>query len=51
MAKYKVYYSGFAYVEANNPEEAKDNCFDGFTVYEEEQIDNVEEVDDFFVEL
>ena len=47
MAKYKVCYSGFAYVEADTPEEAEDN-YDCDAVYEERQTDSIEEVDDFF---
>lgn len=48
MAKYKVYYSGFAYVEANNTKEAEEKyAYDN--VYEETQIDSIEEVDDFAV--
>lgn len=50
MAKYKVYYSGFAYVEADDEERAKDH-YDFDYDYKEEQIDNVEEVDEFSVEL
>ena len=50
MAKYKVNYSGFAYVEADTPEEAED-IYEHFSVYEETQIDSVEEVDEFIVEL
>ena len=50
MAKYKVSFSGFAYIEANDEEEAKDLLyFDEFS-YKETQIDEVEEVDDFVVE-
>lgn len=52
MPKYKVSYSGFAYVEADSSEEAKesyrdDECF----AYEEKHIDSVEEVDDFIITL
>lgn len=51
MAKYKVSFSGFMYVEADNPEDAKDKFFDGEEVYSENQIDSVVEVDEFVVEL
>jgi hypothetical protein len=48
MAKYKVYYSGFACVEADSAEEAEEN-YECDNVYEETQIDGIEEVDDFDV--
>lgn len=48
MAKYKVYYSGFAFIEADNEEEAKELYYDDYDiVYEEKQVDEVEEIDDF----
>lgn len=50
MAKYKVCYSGFAYVEADSVEEAEDDYEFG-SVYEERQVDMIEEVDEFFVSL
>lgn len=50
MAKYKVYYSGFAYVEADDEERARD-YYDYDYDYKEEQIDDVEEVDELYVEL
>ena len=52
MAKYKVYYSGFAYVEADSADEAEEVYYDGYDVdYEEKQIDSVEEVDEFLVHI
>ena len=48
MAKYKVYYSGFAYVEADNEEEATEIYKDDF-IYVENYVDVVEEVDEFLV--
>ena len=48
MPRYKVYYSGFAYVEADSEEEAIEN-YEDFADYEEKQVDEVEEVDDFLV--
>lgn len=48
MAKYKVYYSGFAYVEADSAEEAEED-YEYSNVYDERQIDEVEEVDEFTV--
>lgn len=50
MAKYKVYYSGFAYVEADSEEEARED-YEFASVYDEQTIDNVEEVDEFVVEI
>ena len=50
MAKYKVYFSGFAYIEADSMEEAEDN-YDFEAVYEEQQVDMIEEVDEFLVSL
>lgn len=48
--KYKVSFSGFAYVEAETAEEAKELFQNGETVYEETAIDSTEAVDEFFVE-
>lgn len=50
MPKYKVYYSGFAYVEADSEEEAMED-YEFSSVYEEKQINSVEEVDEFEIEL
>ena len=50
MAKYKVYYSGFAYVEADNVEEAEED-YEYSNIYDERQIDEVEEVDEFIVDI
>jgi hypothetical protein len=49
MAKYKVCYSGFAFVEADSKEEAEEIYDEGLSVYDEWAIDEVEEVDDFVV--
>lgn len=52
MAKYKVSYSGFVYVEADTAEEAKEKVFDEVEeIYSEKQIDSVIEVDEFVVEM
>ena len=50
MAKYKVYFSGFAYIEADSIEEAEDN-YDFYAAYEERMVDMIEEVDEFPVDL
>ena len=47
MAKYKIAFSGFAYVEADDEEEAKENLEDGGEVYMEYTMDSVVEVDSF----
>lgn len=44
--KYKVNFSGFAYIEADNEDEAAEN-YDYDEVYREEKIENIEEVDEF----
>lgn len=46
MARFKVCYSGYAYVEADSKEEAEDNYFFGINDYEEKSVDLVLEVDD-----
>ncbi len=51
MGKYKVEYSGFAYVDADSEDEANDKYEMGDTVYEESGIDSTEEVDEFTVEM
>lgn len=49
--RYKVKFSGFAYVEADNKDEAEE-CFDDDDFsYKETSVDSIEEVDDFVVEL
>ena len=47
--KYKVSYSGFAYVEAADEIDAQMAYEDGDTIYEEELIEAIEEVDEFTV--
>ena len=44
--KYKVIFSGFAYVEADNEDEAAEN-FNVDEAYREEEIECIEEVDEF----
>lgn len=50
MPKYKVSFSGFAYVEADSAEEAQDD-YDWGAVYREEQIDSCDEVEEFDISL
>ena len=45
MANYKVYYSGFAFVEADSEEEAEELYYEGLTAHDEWQVIKVEEVD------
>ena len=48
--RYKVKFSGFAYVEADSADEAEE-CFDNDEVaYKETSVDSIEEVDDFVME-
>lgn len=47
--KYKVIYSGFAYIEADSEEEAIEKFWDGQEVYKEGNKPIVEEVDEFGV--
>lgn len=51
MAKYKICFSGFAYVEADSEESAIDKYFDDGAIYEESGVDSVSEIDDFIVEV
>ena len=51
MAKYKVCYEGFAYVEADSEEEAKELFEDEEEVYREQEVTTVKEVDDFLVTI
>lgn len=50
--KYKVNFSGFAYVEADSEEEAREKVlYEDDAIYSETQVDNIEEVDEFEVSL
>lgn len=50
--KYKVSFSGFHYVEADSPEEAELKVmYEDDAIYSENQVDAVEEVDEFSVML
>ena len=52
MAKYKVYFSGFTYVEADSAEEAEEIFWDDPSgCYQECEVDKIQEVDEFFVEI
>ena len=49
--KYKVNFSGFAYVEADNPQEAEELLLNEEFSYRETTTGIIEEVDEFFVQL
>jgi len=51
MARYKVEFSGFAYVEAESGDVAIEKYQSGDTVYEENEVGEVVTVDEFFVEI
>ncbi len=51
MNKYKVSFHGFAYVEADTPEEAREAAEDGREDYMEREYDDPVEVEEFFVEV
>lgn len=51
MAKYKISFSGFAYVEADNEEDALELFDDDLDIFREQRIDSVTEVDEFVVEV
>ena len=50
MAKWKIEYKGFVYVEADTPEEAKDAYLNEEHSYREEIPEEVYEVDEFEIE-
>ena len=50
--KYKVNFSGFAYVEADSEEEAREKVlYEDDAIYSETQVGNIEEVEEFEVIL
>ena len=51
MAKYKVCYEGFAYVEADSEEEARELFDDEDFAYREQEVTEITEVDDFLVTI
>lgn len=50
MPKYKVKFSGFAYVDAEDPKEAAEE-YEDLCAYMETSVDSVEEVDEFTVSI
>jgi len=51
MKKYRVEYSGFAYIEAESPLDAEVNFDRDTAIFDEYKIDAVQEVDEFTVEV
>ena len=51
MVKYKISFSGFAYVEANSEEDAIEMFDDDLDIFREQRIESVTEVDEFVVEV
>lgn len=50
--KYKVSFTGWAYVEADSEEEAREKVmYEDDAIYKEEECTSVEEMDDFVVDL
>ena len=50
--KYKVSYSGWAYVEADSADEAEEKAmYENDAIYEEKECISVDEVDEFVVRL
>lgn len=49
--KYKIYFSGFSCVEADSEAEAEHLYSMGETIYDEQGIDDIEEVDEFIIYL
>lgn len=48
--KYKVYFEGYVYVEAENEDEALELAQEGFdVVLEEKEFGDIEEVDEFTI--
>ena len=50
IMKYKVYFQGFSYVEADSEDEAVEFYQDDL-IYSEQEVTLVEEIDDFVVEV
>ena len=49
--KYRVSFSGFAYVEADSAEEAEEMYWNGSELYEEFEVTEIEGMDEFIVEV
>ena len=51
MAKWRIDYKGFAFIEADTLEEAEEMFKNGESFYEELENEEPVEVDDFMIEL
>ena len=51
MAKYRIDYEGFMYVEADSPEEAEQKYFDGDYIYDESGDYEISEVSEFICDF
>ena len=51
MPKYKVLYSGFAYVEADDEETAIELFNDYLEIYREQEIDSINKIDEFTIRI
>lgn len=51
MAKWKIEFHGFAYVEADSAEEADEKYNDGDVVFQEDNVSDPKEVDSFEVTI
>ena len=49
MGKFRVSFSGFAFVEADSAEEAEELFYDDMEVLSEYEVEEVQEVEDFKV--
>ena len=51
MAKWRINYEGFAFIEADTMEEAREMFENGETVYEETEQDEPIEIGEFEIEI
>lgn len=51
MAKFKVTFKGFAFIEADDERETQEKLEDEDYAYLEYEIDSVEEVDEFIITM
>ena len=51
MAKWRIDYKGFAFIEADTAEEAKEMFENGESYYEEQEDDYPVEVNEFVIEM
>ena len=51
MAKYKIEFSGFAYVEADSKEEAHEAWLNDECIYLETGVNDISEIEEFDIEV